>query len=176
MVLSVAATDNPIQHAPDVQDMPSTAAPAIQDLYPDAFAHCYGCGRLNPEGHQLKSRLVDDEVIAEFVAPDKYQGGVPGKAYGGLVASLLDCHGTASAAAFAARADGMEIGDDKPLARYVTASLRVDFKHPTPLAVPLFIRGRLRSIEGRKVWLEMTLSAGGTVCATGEMLAIRLPD
>jgi len=156
--------------------MASTAAPAIQDSYPDAFAHCFGCGRLNPQGHQLKSRLVGDEVVAEFTAPDKYTGGVPGKAYGGLVASLLDCHGTASAAGYAARADGVEIGGSKPLSRFVTASLKVDFKAPTPVGTPLLVRARLRSLEGRKAWIDMTLSAGDSVCATGEMLAIRLPD
>lgn len=124
----------------------------------------------------MKSRLVDGEVVAKFTAPDKYTGGFPGKAYGGLVASLLDCHGAASAAAFAARADGTEIGGDKPLSRFVTASLKVGFKNPTPLGSILVIRGRLWSLEGRKAWIDMTLSAGETVCATGEMLAIRLPD
>lgn len=109
--------------------MASIAAPAIQDFYLDAFAHCFGCGKLNPQGHHLKSRLVDGEVVAEFTAPDKYTGGFPGKTYGGLVASLIDCHGTASAAAFAARADGTEIGGDKPLSRFVTASLKVDFRN-----------------------------------------------
>jgi hypothetical protein len=28
---------------------------AVQDYYPDQFAHCYGCGRLNPEGLHIKS-------------------------------------------------------------------------------------------------------------------------
>ena len=153
-----------------------SAAPAIQDRYPSAFAHCYGCGRLHPEGHRLKSRLVGDETVAEFTAPEKYTGGVPGKAYGGLVAALLDCHGTASAAAFAARAEGIEIGGDAPLPRFVTASLKVDFRSPTPLGVALAIRGCLRAIEGRKVWIDLSLSAGATLCATGEMLAIRLQD
>ena len=26
---------------------------AIQDLYPDDFAHCFGCGKSNAEGHRL---------------------------------------------------------------------------------------------------------------------------
>jgi acyl-coenzyme A thioesterase PaaI-like protein len=156
--------------------MATPSAPAIQDAYPDAFAHCFGCGRLNPEGLHLKSRLVGDETLAEFTAPDRYTGGVPAKAYGGLVASLLDCHGTASAAAFAARAEGIAIGGDKPLSRFVTASLKIEFRNPTPVGVPLVIRGQLRSLEARKAWIDLSLSAGGSICATGEMLAIRLPD
>ncbi|WP_068636286.1 thioesterase [Thauera butanivorans] len=35
------------------------------------------------------------------------------------------------------------------------------------------IKGTLRSMEGRKVWVDLTLSADGEVCATGEMLAVR---
>jgi len=151
-------------------------APAIQDAYPNGFAHCFGCGRLNLEGHHLKSHLVGDETVARFTAPAKYTGGVPGKAYGGLVASLLDCHGTASAAAFAAYAAGTAIGGDVPLARYVTASLKVDFKQPTPLEKELTLRARLRSIDGRKAWVDLSLSAGDVVCATGEMLAMRIAD
>jgi len=154
----------------------SAATPAIQDCYPEESSHCYGCGRLNPTGHHLKSHLVNDEVVAQFTAPEQYIGGFPGKAYGGLVASLLDCHGAASAAAFAAVADGTEIGGAKLLPRFVTASLKVDFKAPTPLGEPLTLRGQLKSLQGRKVWVDLSLSAGETVCATGEMLAIRLVE
>ena len=31
------------------------AEPAVQDQYPDDYAHCFGCGRLNPQGLHLKS-------------------------------------------------------------------------------------------------------------------------
>jgi hypothetical protein len=30
---------------------------AIQDLYPDDFAHCYGCGRVNVNGLHLWTLL-----------------------------------------------------------------------------------------------------------------------
>ena len=55
-------------------------------------------------------------------------------------------------------------------------SLKVDFKAPTPMGVELELRGKLRSIEGRKIWVDMTLSVVGIVCATGEILAIKLKD
>ena len=67
---------------------------AIQDHYSPNFAHCYGCGPANPHGHHLKSYLLDDRTEARFT-PDKiYSGGVPDNVYGGMIASLLDCHGT----------------------------------------------------------------------------------
>jgi acyl-CoA thioesterase FadM len=58
--------------------------------------------------------------------------------------------------------------------RFVTASLKVEFIRPTPICVELVIRGQLRSIEGRKAQVSLTLNAGDQVCATGEMLAVQL--
>ena len=155
---------------------------AFQDLYAEEYSHCYGCGRNNPHGHQLKSYWHADgqHTRARFTADARYSGGVPGHVYGGLIASLLDCHGTASATAFSWRAQGhaidaMDTIDDGqwPL-RCVTASLKVDYLRPTPIGVELTVEGALRAIDGRKVWVDLTLSAGGQLCARGEMLAIAL--
>lgn len=146
---------------------------AFQDFYAEKFSHCYGCGRNNPAGHHLKSHWDGDETIARFLPKPEYSGGVPHHVYGGLIASLLDCHGAASAAAFAHRARNREMGSEGEPIRYVTASLKVDFRRPTPMGTELVIKGKLRSMEGRKVWVDLTLSADGEVCATGEMLAVR---
>lgn len=147
---------------------------AIQDLYASEFAHCYGCGAKNTQGHQLKSHLINHETSARFMPEEKYSGGMPDHVYGGLIASLMDCHGTASAAAFAAQNEGMPLQEGASLPRFVTASLKVDFKLPTPMGKELRIKGVLRSITGRKVWVDLTLQADDQVCVTGEMLAIRL--
>ena len=152
------------------------SAPAIQDSYPPAFAHCYGCGASNRHGHHLKSYLVGNETVARFTPDLKYSGGVPDHVYGGMIASLLDCHGTASAAAYAYQKEGRQPGDGMEPIRFVTASLKVDFKRPTPLGVELVVKGMLRSLEGRKAWIDLVLTAGELTCATGEMLAIRLSE
>jgi acyl-coenzyme A thioesterase PaaI-like protein len=149
---------------------------AFQDHYPARFSHCYGCGRSNPHGHHLKSFWEGEETVARFTVRPEFSGGVPDHAYGGMVASLLDCHGTASAAAFAYRAAGREMGDDGEFMRFVTASLRVEFLRPTPIGVELFIRGQLQGLEGRKVQVSLSLSAAGQVCARGEMLAVRFRE
>jgi len=147
---------------------------AIQDLYPDELAHCYGCGMNNPDGYQLKTYLAGDETIAHFTPDEKFTA-LPGSVYGGLVASLLDCHGTGSAAAFACVAENIDLENTETIpVRCVTASLKVDFKAPTPMGTELELIGKLRSIEGRKIWVDMTLSAKGIICATGEILAIKL--
>jgi acyl-coenzyme A thioesterase PaaI-like protein len=149
---------------------------AFQDCYPERFSHCYGCGKSNPHGHQLKSYWNGEETIAHFTVRPEFSGGVPDNVFGGMVASLLDCHGTASAAAFAYRAAGREMGDDGEFMRFVTASLNVDFLRPTPIGVELVIKGQLRGIEGRKVRVALSLSAGSQTCATGEMLAVQFRE
>lgn len=146
---------------------------AFQDSYAEKFSHCYGCGRRNPNGHQLKSYWDGDETVARHSPGPEYSGGVPDHVYGGLIASVFDCHGAASAAAFTYRALNRGRGSDEEPIRYVTASLKVDFRRPTPLGTELTIKGKLRSIEGRKVCVDLTLFAHGEVCVSGEMLAIR---
>jgi len=149
------------------------AQPAFQDLYPDESSHCYGCGRLNEHGLQIKSYWDGDETVVIFT-PRPYHIAIPGYVYGGLIASLMDCHGTGTAAAAAHRAAGLEMGAD-PALRYVTASLRVDYLRPTPLGVPLEVRARAVELKGRKVVVHATLSAEGQVCAKGEIVAVQMP-
>jgi len=44
--------------------------------------------------------------------------------------------------------------DTLPPLRFVTASLHVDYLLPTPLGVPLEIRGKVKMIKGRRVRLS----------------------
>ncbi|WP_244108717.1 PaaI family thioesterase [Burkholderia anthina] len=119
---------------------------------------------------------MGDQTIARFTPDAHCSGGVPDHVYGGMIASLLDCHGAASAAAFAYQSEGREIGEGPQPIRFVTGSLKVDFKQPTPLGVELVVTGRLRSLEGRKAWIDLALTANNVTCAIGEMLAIRLSE
>lgn len=148
--------------------------PAVQDFYPEDVAHCYGCGRLNEDGLRLRTRWEGDETVARFT-PEPHHTAILGTVYGGLVASLLDCHGTGSASAATMRAEGRAIGEG-PSPRFVTAALKVDFLKPTPLGPELEIRGRIAEIKGRKVVVEETLSANGVVTATGQVIAVRMRD
>jgi acyl-coenzyme A thioesterase PaaI-like protein len=150
------------------------SGPAVQDYYPEDVAHCFGCGRLNELGHQLKTVWEGDETVSRFT-PKHYHTAIPGYVYGGLIASLLDCHGTGGAAAAALRRKGREIGEGEA-PRFVTASLQVDFLKPTPLGPVLEVRGRVVDISDRKVVLEETLSADGVVTARGRVVAVRMPE
>ncbi len=147
---------------------------AFQDYYPDILSHCYGCGRLNDHGLQIKSRWDGEESVATYM-PREYHTALPGFIYGGLIASLIDCHSTGTAAAAAYKAENRAMDTDPPF-RFVTGSLHVDYLRPTPMGVPLEIRGKVKEIKGKKVVVECTLSANGQVCAKGEVVAIRMPD
>lgn len=148
---------------------------AIQDLYREDFAVCYGCGKNNPDGYHIKTYLEGEETVAHFKPDSKYTA-IPGSVYGGLVASVLDCHGTGSAAAFICKEDGIDMTGEEIPVRCVTASLTVNFKAAVPMGSELELLGKLKKREGRKVWVDMTLSAEGKICATGEILAIRLRE
>lgn len=149
------------------------ATKAIQDYYPDDFAHCYGCGRLNDHGLQLKTRWEGEETVARFT-PRPEHIAVPGFVYGGLIASLIDCHAMGTAAAAAERAAGREIGDASA-PRFVTAAMHVDYLKPTPLGRELEIRARVREASERKVVVAATVSVGDVVTARGEVVAVRMP-
>jgi acyl-coenzyme A thioesterase PaaI-like protein len=151
-----------------------TGPAAVQDFYPDDVAHCYGCGRLNEAGHQLRTFWDGDETVTRFT-PLPHHTAIPGYVYGGLVASLIDCSGTGSAAAAALRREGREIGDGLS-PRYVTAALHVNYLKPTPLGPELVVRGVIKEITDRKVVVEETLSADGVVTATGSVVAVRMPE
>jgi acyl-coenzyme A thioesterase PaaI-like protein len=145
---------------------------AIQDSYPEDVAHCYGCGRLNEVGHQIKTRAEGDHTVTEF-APETYHTAIPGYAYGGIVASIIDCHSTGSAAIFAMGHAGKEIGSE-PAPRFLTAHLEVDYLLPTPLDV-MHLVGRLVELKGRKAIVETELSVGGTVTARGSAVLVEIP-
>ena len=145
----------------------------LQDLYPDDFSYCYGCGRLNAHGLHVKSEWTDGESIARFEpAPDHIA--LPGFVYGGLIASLIDCHAMATAAAASMVAQGATPGVD-PTPRFVTASLHVDYLRPTPLGPELLLRGRATEVGERKVVVEVELRAADAECARGRVVAVRMP-
>lgn len=147
---------------------------AFQDWYPDHLSHCYGCGRLNEHGLQIKSYWDGDEAVCTF-HPRSYHLAVPGYVYGGLIASLIDCHCTGTASAAAYRAEGRAMDTEPPL-RFLTASLQVDYLSPVPIDSQIVVRATVKEIKGRKVVVTATLFAGSEECARGEVVAVQVPD
>ena len=147
---------------------------AFQEYYPENVSHCYGCGQNNPHGHHIKTYWEGDESVTRY-KPEPYYTSAPGYAYGGLIASLIDCHSTGTAAAAMFRSEGREM-DTLPPFRFVTGSLHVDYLKPTPLTDLMEIRGRVKEIKGRKVVVETTVLVDGVITARGEVVAVQMHD
>jgi acyl-coenzyme A thioesterase PaaI-like protein len=146
----------------------------IQDYYPDDVAHCYGCGKLNEHGHQIKTFWDGDKTITRFL-PKEYHTAIPGYVYGGLIASLIDCHGTGTAALASYRVENRDPGTEPPL-RFVTASLHVDYFKPIPLGIELKLLGKVIEQKEKKVISEIAVFAGGEITARGKVVAVQMPS
>ena len=56
----------------------------------------------------------------------------------------------------------------------MTVNLSVDYRSPTPLEQPLVFRGRIKNIDGRKIWTTGTLHHGEVLCAEASGLFISM--
>ncbi len=150
-------------------------SPAFQDLYPEHLAHCYGCGRLNEHGYHIRTHWDGEESVTRFT-PAPFHTAVPGLVYGGLLASLVDCHSTGTAAAALYRADGRAMDDPAAAPhRCVTGTLTVRFAHPTPLGPELEIRGVVTEVRGRKVTVASRGLVNGVATVDAEAICLDLP-
>ncbi len=155
--------------------MEERAGQAVQDAYPDDFAWCYGCGRLNEKGHHFRTWWEGEHTVSVYTPLPEHIA-LPGFVYGGLLASLIDCHGTGSAALALHRKNGHELGDGTEPPRFVTASLKVDFVKPTPHGVPLKAVGTVQEIHPKRWKVETEVYAAGTLCVRGEVIAVVMPS
>ena len=144
---------------------------AFQDQ--GSVRHCHGCGPANEKGLRLKSYWEGEEAVASWRAEPHHCGGTRENLNGGVIASLIDCHSLNLAIAAAYRAEKRPIGS-MPRIGYVTANMNVSFLKPTPLKEAIQLRARIMKLEGRKAWVNCTLSAAGEICATGEVLGVRV--
>jgi acyl-coenzyme A thioesterase PaaI-like protein len=161
--------------ADDSQIPSRDRADAFQDFYPDDYAHCFGCGRLNEKGLKIKSYWEGDQSVCRFLPHAYYTGGMKTILYGGIIASLIDCHGAGTAAAAQARELDIQVRPAN-MPRFVTASLKVDYLAPTPVGMELELRATVKEIKGRKVTVKVTMFSGETLCAKGEGVYVQLRD
>ncbi|MBP7733546.1 MAG: PaaI family thioesterase [Caldisericia bacterium] len=101
--------------------------------YVGTETYCFACGRLNPDGLQLKFAVFDDHVEAFFECPEKYQGW-DGIIHGGIVSTLID------EAMYHAMTD-------KPDA--LTAEMTVRFVRPLRVGAKVKVLGFVDETKGR---------------------------
>lgn len=145
---------------------------AIQDQLPDN--HCWGCGADNPDGLHLKSDWVGDGAVATWTPAPAHAAGPRHLLNGGIIATVLDCHGVCTAIADLHEGEGRAIGSE-PEIWCATASMTVDYLRPTPLGVPLELRSHVVGRDGRRTTVECVLEAEGKERARARVVAVRVP-
>lgn len=151
---------------------------AIQETYGDRFQYCWGCGPKNEEGIHIKSYPSEDgqSCYCKIVPEEKYTGGVPANLFGGMIAMIFDCHGTASAAWFNHNNKGLKLKEDTVIGRYITARLEIDFKKPVPMNKEITVTAKAEEIGERKIIVSMEMEADGEVRAKAKMVAVGVKD
>jgi acyl-coenzyme A thioesterase PaaI-like protein len=124
---------------------------------------CFGCGHANPHGLHLRSYQEGDLTVAEFTPRPEFDNGF-GFVNGGIIATVLDCHGAAAVMSKVA-----ELGWTTPAGTpvpFVTASFEVKFHRPTPLASTLRLAASLVGFEPSEIIVRSEMAVDRKVTAT----------
>jgi len=159
-----------------MSEMTKKVMHAIQDDYPEDFAWCFGCGHLNQDGYHFRTgwQGYEDKTVTYYEPSDKHIA-IPGFVYGGLIAALIDCHGTGSASLALHRKNGHEPGSGEEPPRFVTASLNVNYLKPTPRGTLLKAVGKVEEIHPKKWKIIVEVFADESLCASGEVVGVVMP-
>jgi len=128
-------------------------------------SHCFACGLENSFGLQI--HFYDngvDEVFANYVVPDQYQG-FPGVVHGGITATILD-----ELVGRAAMADNLN-------QFRVSAKLTVRYRKPIPIGETLSMMGKVLRRRGRIAVSRAEIRLpDGTIGAEAEATLVHLPE
>ena len=142
---------------------------SVQDKYaPNSI--CFGCGPANKKGLQIKSFKTEKGLQMEFETKIEHQA-FPGIINGGIISTLLDCHGN-----WAATMALMERNEEEIPPCTVTATFSLKLRRPTPLDSKLEITATVNELSEDRANVEMTLEANGKICATGEGLFVAVKE
>jgi acyl-coenzyme A thioesterase PaaI-like protein len=137
--------------------------------------YCWGCGAENPSGLQLKSYWDGEMAIAEWIPSDEFAAGPRHFLNGGIIATLLDCHGVCTAIASAYQREGRDIGTD-PEIWCATTSMSVDYRRPVPINSTIQLSARVVAQEDRITEVVCMLSSEAKDRAQASVRSIRVPD
>ena len=142
---------------------------AVQDEYaPNSI--CFGCGPANKEGFQIKSYRINNGLEMEFESEEKHQA-FPGVINGGIIGTLLDCHGNWTAAIAIMDKNKLKT----PLCT-VTAQYEVKLKRPTPLGHTLKLKSKILALQNDRAEVIIELKADNKTCATGRGLFVAVKE
>ena len=131
---------------------------------------CFGCGPANDKGLKIDSYRTNKGLELKFVPNEEHQA-FPGMINGGIIGSLMDCHGNWAAAIALMDLNGL---DEPPCT--VTANYSISLRRPTPSETELHILAEIEDIQEDRAKVKMTLTANEKVCATGSGLFVAVKD
>lgn len=137
--------------------------------------HCYGCGKDNPLGMQIRSHWDGEVSVCRYEPRPEQCAGPSTVVYGGLIASLIDCHSIGTAMAHYYTLAGREVGEG-PKLWCVTGRLTVNYRKPTPMGHAIELRAHIAESTEKKATVLTTVTSNGVVTAEGETIAVRIPE
>ena len=131
---------------------------------------CFGCGPANEKGLRIDSHRCENGLELYFTPSDEHQA-FPGMINGGIIGSLMDCHGNWAAAIALMDKDG---ANEPPCT--VTANYSISLRRPTPAGAELHILAEIDDLQDDRAKVSMTLTAEGKICATGSGLFVAVKE
>ncbi len=130
-----------------MSSLPASDPTQLRTLRAAVHPRCVVCSPRHSPGLGLEfSVRPDGSVTAEFTAHEGWEG-YAGQLHGGIIAALLD--GAMANCLFARSCQAM------------TAELKVRYRHPVLIGLPLTVGARLTGSHGPLLLLEAELVQGG---------------
>ncbi|GBF99895.1 hypothetical protein Rsub_12691 [Raphidocelis subcapitata] len=131
---------NPSDLRPGAESGPDGAALPVQEAYTPESA-CFGCGPSSEDGLRLRSFRIANGLEARVTLGQQYCA-FPGIVSGGVLSTLLDCHGNWTAAVALMDRGHLAV---PPLT--LTASILITFREPAPPDTPLVVRSTVVEVK-----------------------------
>jgi acyl-coenzyme A thioesterase PaaI-like protein len=138
-----------------------TAASIQESLFPQL--RCYGCGPASLDGLKLRSYRDGPNTVADFEPRAEHENGF-GFLNGGIIATILDCHGAAAVMSEVARQGWRD--PHGALTPFVTASFDLRFHRPTPIGRVVRLEAWLEAVSPAELVVRSDLAVDDKVTAT----------
>ena len=131
---------------------------------------CFGCGPANEKGLQIDSYRCEKGLELRFTPNEEHQA-FPGMINGGIIGSLMACHGN-----WAAAVALMDENNLEEIPCTVTANYSISLRRQTPTGVELYVLAEIEELFADRAKVKMTLTANDKICATGEGLFVAVKE
>jgi acyl-coenzyme A thioesterase PaaI-like protein len=114
-------------------------------------------------------------AVAQWTPNEDFAAGPRHFLNGGIIATLLDCHGVCTAIANAYQRDERSIGSE-PEIWYATVSMLVEYLRPVAIDSSVELSAHVSAHEDRLTTVDCVLSSGEKERARASVRATRVPD